>query len=227
MTSGFEAFGSDLPPFLHFVLCYFVLVCSTDVLSDLAAVMAAADDTAALQALVTSYKESCDKLLAEKTPGPTDEAGVAEKLRDKASLQQAVKDHGLPWLFEVKEKGLFPAAFLRDDDFMECYLELRKSGTVVAPSTSADELASATHLVSKASPTTLPATVPVPSTPGTLPFAAALAGRHIRFELPKPSKFSRIAADSDIRAWLVGIHQYLTITGVEQSVWVVFASNLP
>ena len=250
MTSGFEAFGSSLPHSLHFVLTY-VLVCAIDVVSDLAAVMAsAAEDTAALRALVTSYKETCDRQIAElkeikardaeyrqdsadltaaserlkldlaelrsvvtalaaaspaavdtKIPGPTDEAGVAERLRDKASLQQAVKDYGLPWLFEVKEKGLFPAAALRDDDFMEYYLELRKSGTVITPA------------------------LPAPSTSGTLPFAAALAGRHIKFELPRPSKFSRIAADSDIRAWLVRIHEYLTITGVEQNVWVVFASN--
>ncbi|KAL3139265.1 hypothetical protein ABBQ32_006030 [Trebouxia sp. C0010 RCD-2024] len=65
-----------------------------------------------------------------------------------------------------------------------------------------------------------------PSTVGTpFPFAAALAGKHVKVDLPKPSKFSRIAVDSDIRAWLLRMHEYLTISGIEQNVWVVFASN--
>lgn len=110
----------------------------------------AAEDTAALQTLVISYKEACDA----KISGPTNKAGVAKELRDKASLQQAFKDYRLPWLFEVKEKGLFPSVALRDDDFWEYYLELRKSGTVVTPAS------------------------PAPSTSSTLPFAAALADRH-------------------------------------------------
>ena len=65
-----------------------------------------------------------------------------------------------------------------------------------------------------------------PSSVGTpFPFAAALAGKHVKVDLPKPSKFSRIAVDSDIRAWLLRMHEYLTISGIEQNVWVVFASN--
>ena len=43
--------------------------------------------------------------------------------------------------------------------------------------------------------------------------------------IPKPSKFSRIAVDADIRAWLLRMNEYLTISGVEPNVWVVFASN--
>ena len=121
------------------------------------------------------------------------------------------------------------------------YYDLKRPGNsmditpaVPEPSTSAGLLAPATQPVSisKVASDTLPAVVPTPSLPGTpsvsgtqLPFSATLAGRHIKFELPKPSKFSHIAADSDILAWLLRIQEYLSVTGVEQSVWVVFASN--
>ena len=65
-----------------------------------------------------------------------------------------------------------------------------------------------------------------PATAATpFPVSAAIAGKHVKVELPKPSMFSRIAADSDIRAWLLRMHEYLTISGVTPKVWVVFASN--
>ncbi len=50
----------------------------------------------------------------------------------------------------------------------------------------------------------------------------AIARKHIKFELPRLSKFSRIAAH--LRAWLVRIHKHLITIGVEQNVWVVFAA---
>ncbi len=50
----------------------------------------------------------------------------------------------------------------------------------------------------------------------------AVARKHIKFELPRLSKFSRIAAH--LRAWLVRIHEHLITIGVEQNVWVVFAA---
>ena len=72
----------------------------------------------------------------------------------------------------------------------------------------------------------LPANMLAPSTAGTsFPFAAAFPGKHVEIDLPKPSKFSRIAVGSDIRAWLLRMHEYLSISGIETSVWVVFASN--
>ena len=50
----------------------------------------------------------------------------------------------------------------------------------------------------------------------------AVARKHIKFELPRLSKFSRIAAH--LRAWLVRIREHLITIGVEQNVWVVFAA---
>ena len=118
------------------------------------------------------------------------------------------------WLMQ-----LWPASALHDDDFLMQYLDLKKSGLASLPSATAtaDLLASANHHVSigKAVSESVP-DVPTPSTAGTpFPFAAALAGRHAKVELPKPSKFSRIAVDSDVRAWLRRMHEYLTISGVE------------
>ena len=132
-------------------------------------------------------------------------------------------------MIDAKDKHLWPASALHDDDFLSQYPELKKSGVAILPSTTAtaDLLASANHHVSigKAASGSLPA-APTPSTAGTpFPSAAALAGRHVKVELPKPSKFSRIAVDSDIRAWLLRMHEYLTISGVEPKAWVVFASN--
>ena len=161
--------------------------------------------------------------------GPTDHEGVAYALRDPAARQKAIKEYGISWLIDAKDKQLWPASALHDDDFLIQYLELKKSGMAFLPSATAtaDLLASANHSVSigKAASESVPV-VPYPSTAGTpFPFAAALAGRHVKVELPKPGKFSRIAVDFDIRAWLRRMHEYLTISGVEPKAWVVFASN--
>lgn len=96
------------------------------------------------------------------------------------------------------------------------------------PLASAWLLTSANHHVvasiSNAASGSSPATMPAPSTLGTpFPFAAALAGKHVKVDLPKPSKFSQIAVDLDIHAWCM--HEYLTVSGVEPNVWVVFASS--
>ena len=88
-------------------------------------------------------------------------------------------------------------------------------------------LASANHpgSIGKAASDSLPV-VPAPSIAGSpFPFAAALVGRRVKIERPKPSKFSCIAVDSDICAWLLRMHQYLTILAFEPKAWVVFASN--
>ncbi|KAL3135299.1 hypothetical protein ABBQ32_007497 [Trebouxia sp. C0010 RCD-2024] len=121
---------------------------------------------------------------------------------------------------------------------MEAFYALKQSGntdlasaslpSAPLPITSARLQTSADHLGvdGKAASDSLPANMQTPSTVGTpFPFAAALAGKHVKVDLPKPSKFSRIAVDSDIRAWLLRMHEYLTISGIEQNVWVVFASN--
>ena len=184
-------------------------------------------DFAEVAASVASLAEVA-KSASGKTPGPTDPDGVAQALRDPAR-QKAIKEYGIAWLIDVKDKHLWPAPALHDDDFLSQYLELKKSGMAISPSATAtaDLLASANHHVSidKAASGSLPA-APTPSTAGNpFPFAAALAGRHVKVEPPKPGKFSRIAVDSDIRAWLLRMHEYLTISGVEHKAWVVFASN--
>ncbi|DBA79948.1 TPA: hypothetical protein ACH3X1_008153 [Trebouxia sp. C0004] len=169
-----------------------------------------------------------------KPSGPTDAQGAVHALRNPASRQEAVQLYGAQWLVEVKEKQLWPTSALHDDDFFAQYLELNESGMADPPAASlpttsvhAELPASASNpaIVSKAASDCLP-TVPATSIAGTpFPFAAALAGRLVKVELPKPSKFSRIAVDCDIRAWLLQMHKYLTTSGIETSVWVVFASN--
>ena len=52
-----------------------------------------------------------------------------------------------------------------------------------------------------------------------------MAGQHIKFELPRPSKFARIDADSNIQAWLLRVHAHVTISGIDPSAWVIVASH--
>lgn len=62
------------------------------------------------------------------------------------------------------------------------------------------------------------------TTDTTLPFTAAVAGRHIKVGLLRPCRFTQpTAADSDIQAWLLCVQEYLTVSGIDASYWVVFA----
>ena len=176
-----------------------------------------------------------------KTPGPRDAADVAEALKDPASRLQALEQHGPDWLDSLLQPSggnHVPVGALTDQTFMGRYYAVKaddRNGMAVtpvlpAPTASASApllaLAPAPLSIGKAASAPLPSLVPTPSTSGTqLPFTAAQAGKHIKFELPRPTKFSRIAVDSHIPAWLVRIHEYLTVTGVEPNVWVVFAGN--
>ena len=192
-----------------------------------------------LMAAMTELKQSTAALATAKAgrpPGPTHSEGVAEALRDPAARQEATKTYGIQWLTETKEKEMWPADALKDDQFMARYYQLRLSGTagpsaspLSTASTIADLLASVVRpatVLGKAASDSLPGSIATPSTASTaFPFSAAIAGKHVEVDLPKPSKFSRIAVDSDIRAWLLRMHEYLTISGIEPSVWVVFASN--
>ena len=192
-----------------------------------------------LMAAMTELKQSTAALAtakADRPPGPTVSKGVAEALRDPAARQEAAKTYGIQWLTETKEKELWPAGALKDDQFMAQYYQLKLSG-IAGPSDSplstastiADLLASVVRpasVLGKAASDSLPGSIATPSTASTaFPFLAAIDGKHVKVDLPKPSKFSRIAVDSDIRAWLLRMHEYLTISGIEPSVWVVFASN--
>lgn len=92
-------------------------------------------------------------------------------------------------------------------------------------SSDAATVAAASAQAKAASTPMLPA-LPAPSGPSTsFPFTAAMADRHFKFELPRPRRFTKITADSDICAWLLRVQEYLTIAGIDASYWVVFASN--
>ena len=181
---------------------------------------------------LTELKGSFSAANPGSTLGPVAPAEVAQALCDPAARKKAIQAFGLAWLMQTRENKLWPSSALEDDQFMEEYLELKKSGNAdpltaslpTAPA-NAELLTSANHQASvdKEASDLLPLT---PSAVGTsFPFAAAFAGKHVKVDLPKPSKFSRIAVDSDIRAWLLRMQEYLTISGIESKVWTVFASN--
>ena len=126
---------------------------------------------------------------------------VAHALHNLVARQKAIKEYGIAWLIDAKDKQLWAASALHDDDFLIQYLELKKSGMASLPSATAtaDLLASANHHVSigKAASESLPA-VPTPSTAGTpFPFAATLVGKHVKVELPKPSSFAALGGSQD------------------------------
>ena len=189
-----------------------------------------------LMTAMTELKQSVAALRTAKDrrpPGPTDSDGVAEALRDPAARQEATKTFGIQWLVETKE--MWPADALKDDEFMFQYYQLKHSGTASPSDTplppasaNADLLASVPRpasVLGKAASESLPGSVLTPSTAGTaFPFSTAIAGKHVKVDLPKPSTCC-IAVDSDIRAWLLRMNEYLTISGIEPNVWVIFASN--
>ena len=167
---------------------------------------------------------------------PTDPEGVKHALRNPATRMESARTFGFSWLMETKDNKLWPTSALEDEAFMLHYLEQKKLGgktesaSAFQPAASAGLLTSANHQAmapfGKTASDSLPANMLAPSIAGTsFPFAAALPGKHVKIDLPKPSKFSRIAVDSDICAWLLRMQEYLTISGVEPGVWVVFASN--
>ena len=91
-----------------------------------------------LMAAMMELKQSTAALAtaeASRPPGPTDSEGVAEALRDPAARQEATKTYGIQWLTETKEKELWPADALKDDQFMAQYYQLKLSG-IAGPSNS-------------------------------------------------------------------------------------------
>ena len=64
----------------------------------------------------------------------------------------------------------------------------------------------------------------MPST--SLPVSAAIAGWHVKFELPRPNISACVDADNSLQAWLLRLHEYVTILCIDPSAWVVVASNL-
>jgi len=59
----------------------------------------------------------------------------------------------------------------------------------------------------------------------SLPFAAALAGKRFKADLPKPKFFKKLGVDSDIHLWLVRMQEYVTLAGFDISIWAVIASQ--
>ncbi|KAI4208880.1 MAG: hypothetical protein L6R36_009552, partial [Xanthoria steineri] len=135
---------------------------------------------------------------------PTDPEAVKHALRDPAARMESA------WLLLVDgDQGQQALAFLCLGGFMLYYLKQKEHGgniespSAFQPAASARLLTSANHQAmapfGKTASDSLPATMLAPSTAGTsFPFAAALPGKHVKIDLPKPSKFSRIAVDSDI-----------------------------
>ena len=139
--------------------------------------------------------------VAGKQP-PMDREGVAEALRDSATRIASSREYGIQWLIDVKDKGLWPMAALSDEPFMARFLQ-QKSGIFeppVAPlptATANEVLASAQPpaSVGKASSDSFRllgnASTPLTGSGSLFPFSAAIAGKHVKIDLPRPSKFSR------------------------------------
>ena len=163
--------------------------------------------------------------------GPEAPEAIDHVLRDRPAREVALKTYTLEWLTQTRDKGLWPRSALEDIDFMVKYIDLMKAPGSGMPSTPQSALPGSVALpapspIASASKAVSAPLVPTSSMPSSsLPFASAMAGRHIKFELPRPSKFARIDADSNIRAWLLRVHEYVTISGIDPSAWVVVASH--
>ena len=196
-----------------------------------------ADIRDSVDRLTTSFAEF-KQLLCSHFPqasaklAPVDKDVVAQLLNTEVSRKQAVEVYGWKWVLEMENKQLLPLSAYQDREFLNELVNRRNKSsgmpaTPIPPGTTASaallasaKLSPVSHLaVNKAASDALTALTTGSS------FSAALANRNIKFELPKPSKFSRIDADSDIHAWLVRIHEYLAVTGADPSVWVIFAAS--
>ena len=165
--------------------------------------------------------------------GPTDPECVAAALRDK-DARPSYRGLWPQWLMEVRE--LWPKSALADDASLAYYLQQKGAANsgradpfVCAKPLPAASLPAATANVD----TRLPASAYTPVSVwarlhqhlcqalglhqlvALLFPSAGIAGKHVKVNLPSPSKFNRIAVDSDVRAWLRRMNEYLTISGIE------------
>lgn len=179
-------------------------------------------------------------------PGPESVAEIHSALQTLESRQKAVKDYGMAWVAKVRPS--WPSGALEDNDFLFAVTDYLKgsdsgvtgtpaapvpsTGTPAAPVPSQKSTEAPVNLLAPANPLasvgkaasgSVSSRVTTAST--AFPFTTAVLGRHVKIDLPRPDKFSTIAVDSDIRAWLLRMHEHLTIAGVEPNTWVVVASG--
>ena len=161
--------------------------------------------------------------LIGRSSGPTDSAGIASALETPAKQDAAIKSYGAQWLLSVQSE--IPGTVWAQPDFPSKFAK----ATALLVSTSGMLEPPVSPSIGKATSglgSVVPPVGPTLTSSGTvLPFSAAIAGRHVKIELPRPRRFTKIAADSDINAWLLRVQEYLTVSGIDPTCWVVFASN--
>lgn len=165
--------------------------------------------------------------------GPTDRAGVQALLATESSISAAIQQYGAPWLCSVQPH--WPSAVMSHTEALgiwSSHVQSQKAGMpglsdgLAAPVTSSVSLPTAA--VSGALPDApLPgSSAPLPTSSAvSLPFAAAMAGKRFKADLPKPKYFSRLGVDSDVHLWLVRVQEYVTLAGFDVSIWAVIASQ--
>ena len=160
-------------------------------------------------------------------PGPESEAEIHSALKTLDGRQKSVKDFGMAWAAKVRPS--WPPEALADNDFLFAVTDHLRGSESGVPKTPAAPMPSQKSAEVPANPLASvgkAASGSMPTTPSTVfPFTAAVTGRHVKIDLPRPDKFSKIAVGSDIRAWILRMHEYLTIAGVEPNTWVVVASG--
>lgn len=172
---------------------------------------------------------------AHAVAAPTTKAAVQTALATDESCAQAIKSFGPDWLMSVQH--FWPASAtsnlevvtilaahlqaMQQDPGMPDIPDLH-SQQVPAPALSGDALRAGA--ASGSLPPASPA-APASSHVVSLPFAAAMAGKRFKAELPKPKFFSKISVDFDIHRWLVRMQEFLTLAGYDVSTWAVIASQ--
>ena len=118
--------------------------------------------------------------------GPEVPEAIEHALRDRPAREAALKTYTLEWLSQTREKGLWPRSALEDIDFMVKYIDLMKAPGSGMPSTPQSALPGSVALpapspIASASKAVSAPLVPTSSMPSSsLPFASAMAGRHIK-----------------------------------------------
>ncbi|DBA79292.1 TPA: hypothetical protein ACH3X2_007812 [Trebouxia sp. C0005] len=200
-----------------------------------------AADAEELDEKITELKSLLLQSTGFKLPGPTDAAGVASTLETADKQDAAVKEFGAEWLVSVQ--SLIPVTVWAQEDFPGKFCKVKQSLATASGMPQPSSLPSPPGLPIAVTPTltngypsignaasgpnpSMPSLAPTPAVSGmSLPFSATLAGKHVKIELPRPRRFTKIDVNSDIHAWLSCIQEYLTISAIDVSYWVVFATN--
>lgn len=194
--------------------------------------LVAALDFSGLQKTVEDLSSKVESGVTAAPVGPTDKSGVQDQLSTDDKISAAIRKYGGPWLCSVQPH--WPSHVICHSEtfgLWAAHVQSLNAGIPglsdgrAAPTTSSASLPAAAVSGALPDPPLPDSSAPLPSSSVSLPFAAAMAGKRFKVDLPKPRYFNRLGVDSDVHLWLVRVQEYVTLAGFDVSIWAVIASQ--